>query len=476
MTDTFPTPARSPDLAPGRVLVVDDDPAVRRLVLHTLTTTGYYAIGAASAEDALPLLPQGDFDVALVDLDLPGRSGVDFLGEIPPALGIVPVLLTGTSDVRLAVAAMKLAFDYLPKPVDMDDVRWAVGRALDVARTQRRGRLLERVATEWEATFDACPDPLLVLGADKRILRANRATERLAGLPPDGLSGQFVCDIFPNELGATMVRCLDATRICPPLVRVSDSATGRHFLVSAHLIPTPSGASPAVVLARDVTTLHQAELAKTKLAHQLITAQEDERGRIARELHDGTGQSLASLAIGLNTIIETPPASGLRERLQTLWRIASDALEEVRRMARRFRPPMLDDHGLLIALGRLAEDFARLHEIRAELIVTTTPERRFPAPVELAVYRIVQEALANVVKHAGARTVDVLIESLTDEVHVSIADDGAGFDFAGSPPDGLGLSDMRERANMLGGTFRVDSTPDRGTTIDVRIPLREEAP
>jgi len=477
MSDPFSTSALDATSV-GRILIVDDDPGIQRFVLHALSKCGYIINAVATAEDALPLLHRGLYDVALVDLDLPGRSGLDLLAAIPPGGDVVPILLTGTQDVKAAVTAMKRgAFDYISKPTDADEIQWAVARAFGAAQARRRERTLERVVAEWEATFDACPDPLLVLGVDGQILRANRATGELAGSSQIDLRGRRVRNAFPGDLGATAARYLDTT-LAPPqqATRVSDPATKRQFLVSGHRLPSTSDTAPVVVVARDVTTITEAERAKTKLAHQLLTAQEDERGRIAKELHDGLGQSLASVVMGLSTLVESPPASGLQERLEVLWRVASEAFTEVRRLAHQLRPPVLDHHGLLAALERLTDDFTRLHEVRAELIVSTPSPRRPPLPVELAVYRIVQEALANVAKHARARTADVLFEFVEDRIHVSITDDGAGFGPTDDSRHGIGLSDMRERTDMLGGTFRVKSVPGRGTTIDVYIPVLEDRP
>jgi signal transduction histidine kinase len=134
---------------------------------------------------------------------------------------------------------------------------------------------------------------------------------------------------------------------------------------------------------------------------------------------------------------------------------------------------VLDDHGLPAALARLADTFTRTHGVRTQLVTTAAETVRFHPAAELALYRIVQEALANVAKHAAARTTDVLLDVTDGVAHVAVIDDGAGFIPADDPADGIGLSGMRERAVMLGGSFRVASVPGRGTTVDARIPVAE---
>ena len=455
-----PPPASAHD-APGSVLVVDDDASVRRLVARILATCGHATTTAGGTEEALALLPEGRFDAALVDLDMPGRGGLDFLRAMAATgCDAVPVLLTGTRDVAAAVAGMKHgAFDYLPKPTEPESLRWTVSRAIGVARARRREKALERIVGEWSATFHAAPDLLLVLDAEGRIVRANEGVARRAGTAVADLVGRSVADVF------AWGEALRTVRTVP--VRVAGATPGEHFLVSVAALPT----SGVVAAARDVSELVRAEEAQQRLARQLLTAQDDERGRIARELHDGIGQAVVSLAIGLGALRDGVPAGAAFDRLQKLGACAAETLAEIRRLAHGLRPSVLDDLGLVAALGRLAESFSALHGIRAELVVTSATGR-VPRAVESAVYRIVQEALANVAKHAGAATVDVTLEVTASHLQACVTDDGNGF--ATNPRcDGVGLSHMRERAVMLGGTFRIDSSPGRGTTVDVGIPLAE---
>lgn len=454
---------------PGRVLVVEDDVNVRRFSIHVLTRAGHAVIGAGSVEAALEFLARGEYDVALLDLQLPGRSGLDLIGELPA--GTVPVLITGDQSVGTAVAAMKGgAFDYLPKPVDPELLRYAVGRAVKEAQSRRRARAAEQAMAVWEATFDACPDALLVLDAGRHVLKANLAAAQVTGARPDALHGRHVRQAYPGELGEVAAGDPDG-RSRPARV------AGRQYLVTSSPLHGPPGEPAAVVVvARDVTAMVRGAQARTRLAQRVLSAQEDERGRVSRELHDGVGQAAVSLSLGLAGLVELVPPGPARERLRELGRTAADAADEIRRMAHHLRPPVLDDHGLAAALARLTDSFSRAHGVRAELVLTTPAVGRLHPAVELALYRIVQEGLANVAKHAAARTVDVELEVADGAAHVSVIDDGAGFIPADDPCDGVGLSGMRERAVMLGGSFRVASVLGRGTTVEARIPLAEDAP
>lgn len=211
-----------------------------------------------------------------------------------------------------------------------------------------------------------------------------------------------------------------------------------------------------------------------RMASQVIRAQEDERRRIARELHDDTAQVLFAQLIRLNALkgSEDPAVHALAESLEQM---TSEALESVRRLALELRPPALDDLGLLAALGDLAQRFADQLSVPVDYLPRGTRER-LTADVELVLYRVAQEALTNVAKHAAASAVWIDLDRGSDSVSISIRDNGLGFDpNLTVASDGLGLGlgmfGMEERVALLNGTFRVWSSPGQGTEIFAYIPL-----
>jgi len=221
--------------------------------------------------------------------------------------------------------------------------------------------------------------------------------------------------------------------------------------------------------------LRQRDAARGRLLEQMMTAQEEERRRIARELHDETGQSLTSLSVGLSMVAEARDLDTVRERAADLRALATRALEEVHHLARGLRPSVLDDIGLLAALERHLREYEAGRGVTVDLHARGF-EQRLPGPIEIAVYRIVQEALTNTAKHADARTVSVLLERRDDAVHLIVEDDGRGFDapevLASRDVDrGLGLRGMRERAILLGGSLTVESASGRGTSVFADIPV-----
>jgi signal transduction histidine kinase len=203
----------------------------------------------------------------------------------------------------------------------------------------------------------------------------------------------------------------------------------------------------------------------------MLQAQEAERSRLSRDLHDQTGQSLTALLLGLNAAQRAGTLEETRSALAELDGLVRDALADVRSIAVRLRPAALDEHGLAAALERVAATIRGGEDV--EVVVTTTlrDDRRLPAEIETAVYRIVQEAATNAVRHGGARRVDVTVVTRPDAVVASIEDNGTGFDTGGVTEGRLGLVGMRERASLFDGRLRVESTPGRGTTVTAELPL-----
>jgi signal transduction histidine kinase len=200
---------------------------------------------------------------------------------------------------------------------------------------------------------------------------------------------------------------------------------------------------------------------------RLVEGQEIERRRLARELHDETGQALTSVLLGLKSVesAEDVPAA-----LADLRELVVATLQEVRRLAVELRPKALDDFGLVPAVERLAETFRASTGLPLEL-ESRLGEERLPPEVETTLYRVVQEALTNVAKHAGARKVSVLLVRRDRAVTAVIEDDGYGFTLLDEERGGIGLAGMRERVGLLDGRFLVEAEQGGGTTIVAEVPL-----
>lgn len=213
------------------------------------------------------------------------------------------------------------------------------------------------------------------------------------------------------------------------------------------------------------------ELLRRQLLERVIAAQEEERRRISRELHDSTSQSLTSLLVGLRSLDGICDNPQVHLQAKELRDVTEQVLDDVHTLAVQLRPSVLDDLGLAAALERLAQDWSRRYHIQADVLVHIG-EERLSDSIETALYRIVQEALTNVARHAQARSVSVLVERRTLDVVAVIEDDGKGFDIDQTHSDGhLGLVGIRERAELLGGSLTIESNPGRGTSLYIQLPL-----
>jgi signal transduction histidine kinase len=202
---------------------------------------------------------------------------------------------------------------------------------------------------------------------------------------------------------------------------------------------------------------------------RVVAGQEVERRRLARELHDETGQALTSILLGLKSVEDASDSGSMRAAAADLRELVVATLQDVRRLAVELRPKVLDDFGLVAAVGRLAETVSERSGVEVQLEARLGTDR-LSEQVETTLYRIVQEALTNVIKHAQARRVSILLVRRAGTVTAVVEDDGVGFDVDDARPDGLGLSGMQERVGLLEGTLRVESSPT-GTTVAAEVPL-----
>lgn len=223
---------------------------------------------------------------------------------------------------------------------------------------------------------------------------------------------------------------------------------------------------------RQAEEIKQEVVMRRLLLERTFSAQEEERRRIARELHDESGQLLTALLVGLRSLEDARKLGAVKAQGKRLREIAAQAIDEVGRLARGLHPTVLDDLGLGVALSRYASDYSKNHNIAVDLTLNELDSINLPPGVQIALYRILQEALTNVARHSGAKTVRIQFEPLGTAVKVAVMDDGCGFDAkaAAVSSHSLGIHSMRERAAMLGGT--VDFVSKRkGTRILVQIPL-----
>jgi PAS domain S-box-containing protein len=338
----------------------------------------------------------------------------------------------------------------------------------------------------FRTAFDFAAIGMGLVDLTGRWLRVNHSLCELVGYTEEELlATDFQSITHPGDLSVDLD---NAQRLLAGEVRhyqlekryVHKQGHSVDVLLSGSLIRDAAGApSFFVAQIQDLTQQKAAEernrqaLLRTRFVEQSIAAREDEQRRISRDLHDGIGQTLTSIRLGLRVLEESSVATSAQDTARELRRMVVAAQEEVRRLVKNLRPNVLDDIGLIPALKQLVDEFVASHDVVIALQAESVADDRFPAAVETAIYRIVQESLTNVAKHSGAGKAEVVLRRDSQGLALSISDDGRGFD-----PDAtlkrtecFGVIGMRERASLLNGTFDVFRRADGGTTVRVSIPL-----
>ncbi|HEX6125780.1 MAG TPA: PAS domain-containing sensor histidine kinase [Pyrinomonadaceae bacterium] len=232
-------------------------------------------------------------------------------------------------------------------------------------------------------------------------------------------------------------------------------------------------------LRKEIQERRTIEQERFALMEKIVTTQEDERRRIARDMHDSLGQQLTALRLKLASLKEDPPVRDeLKKTIEHLQQLGAKVDAEVNFLVWELRPTVLDDLGLIAAIENYAREWSRHYGISAEFHAARLIKERLDQKIETHLYRILQEALNNTYKHARAQSVNIVLENRGREIVLVVEDDGVGFDAdavkpAAEPPRGLGLIGMRERAAIIGGTIEIESSPGKGTTVFVRVPIGE---
>ena len=268
-----------------------------------------------------------------------------------------------------------------------------------------------------------------------------------------------------------LVNILLLRRRFSPLERLVEEVEGIDPARPSDFGGTAGAARPAQEIERLAASfrrlLERIEGERRRGGRLVLRAQEEERKRLARDLHDEVNQALTAILLRLEAVSQSAPPA-LAGELGEVKALASRAMEELLGLARQLRPAALDDHGLVAAIDGQVRRFSEQTGIDAELRTSGDP-RRLSGDGQLAVYRVVQEALANAARHSGAERVEVSLSAGAEGVELRVHDDGRGFD-PGHAGGGLGLDGMGERARLVGGDLRVDSRAGAGTSVTLTVP------
>ena len=467
------------------ILNVDDTEAQRYATSRILKHAGFDVVEADTGQKALECILERP-DLVILDVNLPDMSGYEVCRQIrlDELSARVPVLHLSATLVstQAKVAGLEGGADaYLVQPVEPEELLATV-RAL--LRVRKAEETLWQSEQQYRLFFEANPLACWIFdGATGSILAVNEAAVQMYGYSRPEFMTMTVGDISRNGAG-------NKVPMEGPMSSVHQAMRGQHRTKSGDLLDVEvlwsplqiAGKKARLAIVQDITEKRKREQAQREeevrrlLLHRVLQAQEEERRRVARELHDEAGQLMTSLLVGLRSIDDAKRLAQVKEHAKRLRKITSDTITELSRMARGLHSGILEDLGLEEALRKVVDDYAAVHKVQVKFDFGrpdfVTQENSF----QLGVFRIVQEALTNIARHSRAKGVTIKFAWNKADLILSIADDGQGFEIADvtrHPSRHLGIEVMRQRATMLGGTLEIDSRRERGTRILVKVPLRE---
>jgi signal transduction histidine kinase len=342
-------------------------------------------------------------------------------------------------------------------------------RAGDVQEEKAAGLFAAVADARNSAILKALPDLMFVLRRDGTFVDYHTRDPKLLFVPPSAFIGRQVRDVMPPPIGDVMMNALEqAYRSDEPVVIEYELPIGDRQCFEARIVRVDGDRLLSIV--GDVTELKRTAELNRHLARRLISSQEVERQRIARELHDDIGQRIAALNIQIEQIARQVDSEKARARLRLLSRQADEIASDVQRISYNLHPSKLQIIGLPAAVRSLCRDVSKQRQLDVAFTHGTLPPS-VEANVSLCLYRIVQEALHNVSRHSHATSAQVSLTYENSQITMQIADSGVGFDPRDIANAGLGLISMRERVAALDGQLTIDAVPGGGTRITACIPL-----
>jgi PAS domain S-box-containing protein len=482
--------------APARVLLVDDSPRNLQALSAVLESLPCQLLPVNSGEDALRCLLKDDAALILLDVNMPGMSGLETAALIRSRAQTrhIPIIFI-SADIIHAPGMLPQGYelgavDYILKPFDPAVLKSKVTVFIDLynksAELRRQKEQLEELQAYTRSLVEANTDALITTDGEGRITDVNRQAELLTGRLRAALIGSPFKDLFTDpEMADFGIRLAMREGRLSDYELIACAADGRQTVVSfnASTFRGHGGLTEGVVAsARDVTERNElaAERARHEqrvndLSRRLVAVQEKERRRLAGIIHDRISPNLATAVLNLDNLcghLPKPRPAELNALVDDTRALLDDAAAQMRDLSADLRPAVLDYAGLLPALDGYAQQFTERTGI-AVRVTNGQAQTRLPSELESTLFRIVQEALHNCAKHSQASNVHIDLQHGARHALLTINDDGVGFvpELVGlsGARSGLGLLTMRERAEFAGGHFAVESSPGQGTSIRIEI-------
>jgi PAS domain S-box-containing protein len=461
------------------ILIVDDTPANLGVLVDLLSA---HELAVSVAEDGDSALEQIEFvmpDLVLLDVLMPNLDGYATCEQLKarPATRDIPVIfMTGLTDAVNKVKGFELgAVDYITKPFQHEEVLARINMHLTLQQLRRR---LQESEQRLSRVVESAMDAIVTLDQDGRIIFFNRAAERAFRCSSSEAIGEPCARFLSAPLRRMIFENEEAAP--PPAMWVPEGhhavrADGELFAIEASLSRAEAGGRTIhTLILRDMDERNKQRLRElgARMQHDI----EEERKRISQSLHDEMGQNLTALQLDADWIrrhCQSLPS--ILDTVDRMQRSIEESAASMRRIVADMRPRVLDDLGIDVAIKGLVQDVST----RSGLTVKFSSKGKLDHiddARKTALFRMLQECLTNVTRHAHASRVDIFLLASESDIQLSVADDGRGFSpQAHFKPGSFGLFGLGERAGQLSGTVAVESAPGKGTRVVIRLPLPASA-
>ena len=477
-------------MKPLKVVIIEDEEAHFQLMkraIHKefpLASVDYFEEGDACLQRLNEITP----DVVITDYLMPGMNGIEFLEVLNrEKKDIIPVIMiTGHGDENIAIQAMKQgAWDYLVKTSDFITLLPSVIKK--VVCEKKLKEALRESEKRYKASFDNFIDAINIFSKDRRFLDVNKKLIQLSGYSKKELLSMKLEDLYPES-----AKSPTEERIQKMLQGEEVPVFETYFLTKVgEKIPVEIGVSALkncygqeIVFQssiRDITERKRAQKQVHTLSRQLMKAQETERQRLSRDLHDLVGQDLSALKMGLDILFDDQPKAfpAMRQRVAELSKMLLGTIMAVRDLAYALRPIDLDQLGLAKTALRHCEDFSAKAGVKVDFFAPGLEDLKLDSDTEITLYRLIQEGLNNIKKHADATDATIRLVASFPNIILRIEDNGKGFDaenrlVSAINEKRMGLRSMEERVAILGGKMSIESRPMQGTKILIEIPTERK--
>lgn len=489
-----------------KILVIDDKPdnliSVSALLKQLIPDCR--VVTADSGRRGIEMVKAEHPDTILLDIRMPEIDGFEVCRQIrsdPDICHIPIIMLTAVAtDGVSKIRGLETGADaFMTKPVDEAEMAAQVKAALRIKRAEDRLRM-EKIRLEDEIAertrslreseerfrtiIENAPFGYFRVSPKGEYQYVNHAWERMYGYHADEIIGKSYALTQPEkslqQADKNMRRVLRGESVEGESARLKKDGSVEYHMFNVKPVYENGQIVAVEGFLNDLTERKQAEEYIHLLSQQLLKAHENERQMISRELHDRIGQDLSSIKIGCDTLFDAypQPTETLRQKVTGFSKLLQSTIMAVRDLAYELRPPLLDQLGLLQAVFEHCEDFSEKNNLDIDLSSAGMDDLHLHPDVEINVYRLIQEALNNVNKHARAKRVNIRILAVSPDIVIRIEDDGRGFDLSGrvyhsGRKKWMGLRSMEERVKLLGGRMNIQSKPGSGTKILIQFPYME---